>query len=252
MKMTIQNCQWKIQIPNRFSYGEINGSDGLTAEEIKQILLHRLMDGSTPERLLCRVYNATILGLRGREHFFIMADDFKKRKDEIIHDYKSYFSRRSVLANPEFYLQEANNEELALQTGIWYKKKHIGQSRLKNFMLDISGVSLDKMRLQSHHHSDEGLRQYMSSREPEKLDMMNKLVDQFHDQNKSNENEKGQENCGFMKASKVLKVSAISTFQPINNTSMEIFMKPEQFMSLLQNGALGNHNIKINLTNYIY
>lgn len=104
------------------------------------------MDGSTPERLLRRVFfhNATILGLRDGEHSFITADDFKKRKDggfdvyiyrsktnqrglnnhgqadilvipnhkEIIHDYESYFSRRPVLADPEFYLQEANDEEL--------------------------------------------------------------------------------------------------------------------------------------------
>jgi len=47
--------------------------------------------------------------------------------------------------------------------------------------LQSAGLSLDKMRLQSRHHSDEGLKPYMSSREPEKLDMMNKLVEQFHD-----------------------------------------------------------------------
>ncbi|RGB22011.1 hypothetical protein C1646_822712 [Rhizophagus diaphanus] len=93
------------------------------------------------------------------------------------------------------------------------------------------------MRLQSHHYSDEGLKPYMSSREPEKLDMMNKLVEQFHNMEPK---------------AILLKVSAISnhtSFQPVNNTSMEISMKPEQFMFLLQNGALANLNIKINLTN---
>jgi hypothetical protein len=50
----------------------------------------------------------------------------------------------------------------------------------------------------------------------------------------------------------VLKLSAASngkSLQPINNTLMEISMNPEQLTSLLQNGALANLNIKINLTN---
>jgi hypothetical protein len=100
--------------------------------------------------------------------------------------------------------------------------------------LQSTGLSLDKMRLQSRHHTDEGLKPYMSSRESEKLDMMNKFVEQFHDaeskakcnnftiifnlkevlfiylylandarrlsESKSNKSEEGQENHGFMKA----------------------------------------------------
>jgi hypothetical protein len=134
----------KIKYLSDLGHGEVNGSDGLTAEEIKQILSHKLMDGSTPERLLYRVFfhNAIILGLRGGEHSYVMADDFKKRKDggfdvyiyrsktnqrglnnrgkadvliipnhkEIICDYETYFAKRPVLADPEFYLQETNEE----------------------------------------------------------------------------------------------------------------------------------------------
>jgi len=37
-------------------HGEVNGSDDLTAEGIKQVLSHKLMDGSTPECLLHRVF----------------------------------------------------------------------------------------------------------------------------------------------------------------------------------------------------
>ena len=47
--------------------------------------------------------------------------------------------------------------------------------------LQSTGISLNQMRLQSRHHSDEGLKPYMASRDPEKIDMMNKLVEQFHD-----------------------------------------------------------------------
>jgi len=134
----------KIKYLTDFGLGESIGSDGLTVEETKQVLSHKLMDGSTPERLLHRVffYNSTILGLRGGEHYLIMANDFKKRVDggfdvyiyrsktnqrglnnhgkadvliipnneEIIYYYESYFAKRPVLADPEFYLQESNEE----------------------------------------------------------------------------------------------------------------------------------------------
>ena len=46
--------------------------------------------------------------------------------------------------------------------------------------LQLTGLSLNQIRLQSHHHFDEGLKSYMVSRESKKIDMMNKLADQFY------------------------------------------------------------------------
>lgn len=70
----------KIKYLSDLGYGEAKGSDGLSFEEIQQILSHKLMDGSTPERLLRRIFfhNSIILGLRGGEHSLIKANNFKK------------------------------------------------------------------------------------------------------------------------------------------------------------------------------
>ena len=103
------------------------------------------MDGSTPRRLLFRIffYNAIILGLRGGEHSCLMTEDFKKRTDGgfdvwifrsktnqrantnhrgkgekliipnnsiLIKDYDRYISLRPVNAEPNFYLQEVEEE----------------------------------------------------------------------------------------------------------------------------------------------
>ncbi|CAB4378909.1 unnamed protein product [Rhizophagus irregularis] len=64
--------------------GKIKGSDSLEADEITQILNHRLLDSSTPERLLRRVFfiNVIYLGLRGEEHTLLNATDFVKSEDD--------------------------------------------------------------------------------------------------------------------------------------------------------------------------
>ena len=96
------------------------------------------MDGSIPERLLRWIffYNAIILGLRGSEHSLIKANNFKKRKNRgfdvyiyhsktnqrglndngkaeiliipnqinVINDYESYFAKRPISADLQFYL----------------------------------------------------------------------------------------------------------------------------------------------------
>ncbi|CAB4398881.1 unnamed protein product [Rhizophagus irregularis] len=61
----------KIKYLTDLGYGEKNGSNGLSNEEVQNILNHSLMDGSTPQSLLKKVffYNAILLGLRGGEHF---------------------------------------------------------------------------------------------------------------------------------------------------------------------------------------
>ncbi|GES80802.1 zinc finger MYM-type protein 2-like [Rhizophagus clarus] len=204
----------KIKYLSNLGYGEANGSDGLSFKEIQQILSHKFMDGSTPERLLRRVFfhNAIILGLRGGEHSSIEANNFKKRKDggfdaEVINDYESYFAKRPVLADKQFYLQEFD-EEKALQTGVWYKNSHIGEARLKGFMRDIcrlteidltnrkmtnhggrktmiqglqnTGISRDQMRLQSRHKTEKGLEPYELSRIGEQADMMSKMMMQIY------------------------------------------------------------------------
>ncbi|CAB4492378.1 unnamed protein product [Rhizophagus irregularis] len=64
--------------------GKIKGSDSLEADEITQILNHRLLDSSMPERLLRRVFfiNVIYLGLRGEEHTLLNATDFVKSEDD--------------------------------------------------------------------------------------------------------------------------------------------------------------------------
>ncbi|GES78074.1 zinc finger MYM-type protein 2-like [Rhizophagus clarus] len=228
----------KIKYLSNLGYGEANGSDGLSFKEIQQILFHKFMDGSTPKRLLRRVFfhNAIILGLREGEHSSIEANNFKKRKDggfdvyiyhsktnqrglsndrekaeiliipnqaEVINDYESYFAKRPVLADKQFYLQEYD-EEKALQTGVWYKNSHIGEARLKGFMRDIcrlteidltnhkmtnhggrktmiqglqnTGISHDQIRLQSRHKTEKGLEPYELSRIGKQADMISKMM----------------------------------------------------------------------------
>ncbi|GES98600.1 zinc finger MYM-type protein 2-like [Rhizophagus clarus] len=186
----------KIKYLSNLGYGEANGSDGLSFKEIQQILSHKFMDGSTPERLLRRVffYNAIILGLREGEHSSIegLLNDHGKaeiliipNQAEVINDYESYFAKRPVLAYKQFYLQEYN-EGKALQTGVWYKNSHIGNARLKGFMRDI--CRLTKIDLTNHKMTNhggrktmiQGLEPYELSRIGEQADMMNKMMMQIY------------------------------------------------------------------------
>ncbi|CAG8775867.1 19759_t:CDS:2, partial [Rhizophagus irregularis] len=105
--------------------GKIKGSDSLEADEITQILNHRLLDSSMPERLLRRVFfiNVIYLGLRGEEHTLLNATDFVKSEDDGKADkltllshpditlfIDQYLSLRSRCAEPDFYLQEIEKQ----------------------------------------------------------------------------------------------------------------------------------------------
>ena len=125
---------------------DAKGADALSMDEILTILNHKILDGSTPERLLYRIYfyNTLLLGIRGKEHFALLLEDFKKRDDggftvyiyrsktnqrgafgnrgkadkilipyneEIIQYYNRYISLRPKNADPEFYLQEMKDED---------------------------------------------------------------------------------------------------------------------------------------------
>ncbi|PKB98052.1 hypothetical protein RhiirA5_432034 [Rhizophagus irregularis] len=93
--------------------GKIKGSDSLEADEITQILNHRLLDSSMPERLLRRVFfiNVIYLGLRGEEHTLLNATDFVKSEDDDITLFiDQYLSLRSRCAEPDFYLQEIEKQ----------------------------------------------------------------------------------------------------------------------------------------------
>ncbi|GBC07728.1 hypothetical protein RclHR1_07660004 [Rhizophagus clarus] len=185
----------KIKYLSNLGYGEANGSDGLSFKEIQQILSHKFMNGSTPERLLRRVFfhNAIILA-----EILIIPN-----QAEVINDYESYFAKRPVLADKQEY-----DEEKVLQTGVWYKNSHIGEARLKGFMCDIcrlteidltnrkmtnhggrktmiqglqnTGISRDQMRLQSRHKTEKGLEPYKLSRIGEQADMMSKMMMQIY------------------------------------------------------------------------
>jgi len=145
-------------------------------DEISTILNHKILDGTTPERLLYRIYfyNAILLGIRGKEHFSLLLEDFVKEEDggftvyiyrsktnqrgafesrgeadkilipyneEIIQYYDKYISLRPKDADPEFYLQEMEDEN-AFSSGIWFKRHHIGINRIKSLMKMISVVSM--------------------------------------------------------------------------------------------------------------
>jgi len=136
----------KLKFLSDLGLNDAKGADALSIDEILTILNHKTLDGSTPERLLYRIYfyNAFLLGIRGKEHFSLLLEDFKKRDDggftvyiyrsktnqrgvfgnrgkadkilipyneEIIQYYNRYISLRPKDADPEFYLQEMEDED---------------------------------------------------------------------------------------------------------------------------------------------
>ncbi|GES80012.1 hypothetical protein GLOIN_2v1470960 [Rhizophagus clarus] len=93
----------KVKFLTDLGHGEVKGADTFTDEEIQQILPHICMDGSTPARLLKRLFffNACILGLCGSEHYLLNASSFKKRKDggyDVI-IYRSKTNQRGFISN---------------------------------------------------------------------------------------------------------------------------------------------------------
>ncbi|GBC38325.2 zinc finger MYM-type protein 2-like [Rhizophagus irregularis DAOM 181602=DAOM 197198] len=208
----------KIKYLTDLGYGEKNGSNGLSNEEVQNILNHSLMDGSTPQSLLKKVffYNAILLGLHGGEHFYLMAENFKKREDggfDIL-IYRSKTNQRVEIGNrgKADKLILPNNpdiigvyENISLYTGCWYERIHVGQNRLKSFMNEICkmcgidctnrkitnhtghktlvqglqklGFSRDSMKLATRHKNVESLDSYELPREQEQIGMINNLVD---------------------------------------------------------------------------
>ncbi|CAB4380987.1 unnamed protein product [Rhizophagus irregularis] len=62
------------------------------------------------------------------------------------YDYKLYFEKRPVDAESDFYLQANPRWQ---ETGIWYRKQHIGRNNLSGFMkalaqetgIDVNGLT---------------------------------------------------------------------------------------------------------------
>lgn len=136
----------KLKFLSDMGLNDAKGADALTINEISTILNHKTLDGTTPERLLYRIYfyNAILLGIRGKEHFALLLEDFEVREDggftvyiyrsktnqrgafgnrgkadkviipyddEIIQYYNRYISLRPQNADPEFYLQDMDDDE---------------------------------------------------------------------------------------------------------------------------------------------
>ncbi|GBC08275.1 hypothetical protein RclHR1_00800002 [Rhizophagus clarus] len=189
----------KVKFLTDLGHGEVKGADTFTDEEIQQILPHICMDGSTPARLLKRLFffNACILGLCGSEHYLLNASSFKKRKDggyDVI-IYRSKTNQRGFISNK------------ALQSGIWFKKAHVGYKRLNSFMNEIAklsgvdvtdrkisnhsgrkmliqglqklGISKEEIALQSRHKSLEGINAYTLHPEQQHYDMLNVFANKF-------------------------------------------------------------------------
>ena len=96
---------------------------------------------------------------------------------------------------------------LALQSGIWFKKKHVGYKRLNSFMSEIAklsgvdvtdrkisnhsgrkmliqglqklGISKEEIALQSRHKSLEGINAYTLHPEQQHYDMLNEFANKF-------------------------------------------------------------------------
>ncbi|CAB5172739.1 unnamed protein product [Rhizophagus irregularis] len=208
----------KIRFLSKNGKGETKGIDSLEANEITQILNHRLLDGITPERLLRRMFfiNAIYLGLREREHALLNGTDFVKCNDggynvfiycsknnqrgltenrekadklvlanhpEVTPFLDKYLSSCPYDTDPNFYLQEVE-EEFALKTGIWYKPKHVGFRRLNSFLNEIckiTGINFsEEIKLLSHHRSDAGLLSYTLPPDDKKDKIIGKFMDKIH------------------------------------------------------------------------
>ncbi|CAB5361713.1 unnamed protein product [Rhizophagus irregularis] len=199
----------KIRYLSNNGKGETKGSDSLEADEITQILNHRLLDGSTPERLLRRVFfiNAIYLGLRGGEHTLLNATDFVKSEDD---GYTVFiYCSKNNQHEPDFYLQEIE-EQFALRTGVWYKPNHVGSKRLNSFLNEIckiTGVNLNGRKITNHsgrraliqncekmgipkedikliscHRSDAGLSSYTLPTDNKKNEIVGQLMNKVHRQ----------------------------------------------------------------------
>ncbi|KAF0495077.1 zinc finger mym-type protein 2-like [Gigaspora margarita] len=141
----------------------------------------------TTSGLLNRVffYNAIFLALYGGEHYTIMVNHFKKRKNgsfdvfiyksktnqrglnnfgsadkilipadnpEVIADYEKYFSKWPVDADPGFYLHPINTKSAPdyLSIKVWYKKTQLGQLKLKTFIKVLTvktGISCEDRKI---------------------------------------------------------------------------------------------------------
>jgi hypothetical protein len=135
----------------RQGLGEKRGASPLTEVEVAEILAHPLLDTSTPEGLLYRVFfrNAILLLLRGGEHYKLLASSFKRKgsggfnvylyeskanqrdvnhsdaqadvlyisddDSNVIQDYENYFAKRPLDADSQFYLQPNS-----LECGIFF------------------------------------------------------------------------------------------------------------------------------------
>ncbi|CAG8550641.1 733_t:CDS:2, partial [Gigaspora rosea] len=98
-------------------YGKTNGSDSLSFEKIQYILKHEATSRNTPSGLLNRVffYNAILFG---GEHYTMMVNHFKKRKDGFdVFIYKSKTNQHGLnnLGSANKILIPANNPEDGVQ-----------------------------------------------------------------------------------------------------------------------------------------
>ncbi|GES99854.1 zinc finger MYM-type protein 2 [Rhizophagus clarus] len=162
----------KIRYLSNNGKGETKGSDSLEVDEITQILNHKLLDGSTPERLLRRVFfiNAIYLGLRGGEHTLLKATDFVKCEDDgyTVFIYCSKNNQRGFTENhgkadkltlpnhPDITLfidKYLSLRPYSLRTGVWYKPNHVRSKRLSSFLNEtckITGKNLNGRKITNH------------------------------------------------------------------------------------------------------
>ncbi|GES80011.1 zinc finger MYM-type protein 2-like [Rhizophagus clarus] len=153
-----------------------------------------------------------------------------------------------------FYLQE-NDEDLALQSGIWFKKAHVGYKRLNSFMNEIAklsgvdvtdrkisnhsgrkmliqglqklGISKEEIALQSRHKSLEGINAYTLHPEQQHYDMLNVFANKFQstsqDSNSNTNAFKDQKEECFISSREMLNHKRLhESNEDLNNKKKEI------------------------------
>ncbi|CAB4435555.1 unnamed protein product [Rhizophagus irregularis] len=207
-------------------------------------------------------------GIRGKEHSTLLLEDFVKREDggftvyiyrsktnqrgafgsrgkadkilipyneEIISYYEKYISSRPRDADPEFYLQEKDDED-AFFSGTWYKRNYVGLNHIKSLMRLIcvnSGLNISNRKIVPHtgrktmvqtleslgettlnirkqlrHRSDESIRSYLSTGEKEQLRMMEHLAESLTSDNSKSRQKITQSSNNTIISNKASKFNA--------------------------------------------
>ncbi|CAG8730864.1 8200_t:CDS:2, partial [Gigaspora rosea] len=143
-------------------YGETNGSDALTFEEIRTILIHEATSRDTPN------------------------DHFRKRKDGgfDVYIYKSKTNQRGLnnLGSADKISIPAENADAApdySSINIWYQKNRLGQLKLKTFLRTLAekiGINYYEVSTITRHRYLSGIARYERPKDGVQQFALNNLI----------------------------------------------------------------------------